>query len=105
MRTALLFILTVSSLSSAAAQIQSGETFKSGVTVIQVPVVVRDRDGHVVSNLGKDDFQLFDNGKRQEDRQFLGGEPRADGRFHQLKVKLGNSHKLTVEARKGYYAQ
>ena len=36
MRTALLFILTVSSLSSAAAQIQSGETFKSGVTVIQV---------------------------------------------------------------------
>jgi len=32
------------------------------VTVIQVPVVVRDHDGHVVSNLGKDDFQLFTDG-------------------------------------------
>jgi len=48
------------------AQPQSGETFKAGVTVIQVPVVVRDHDGHVVSNLGKDDFQLFTDGKRQE---------------------------------------
>ena len=32
--------------------------------------MVRDRDGHVVSNLGKDDFQLFDNGKRQEIASF-----------------------------------
>jgi len=53
-------------LSGAVAQPQSGETFKAGVTVIQVPVVVRDHDGHVVSNLGKDDFQLFTDGKRQE---------------------------------------
>jgi VWFA-related protein len=51
---------------AAAAQEDSGETFKSGVTLIQVPVTVRDHDGHVVSNLTKDDFQLFDNGKRQE---------------------------------------
>ena len=65
MRAGLLFILTLTALSSAAAQ-TSGETFKTGVTAIQVPVVVRDHDGHVVSNLGKDDFQLFDNGKRQE---------------------------------------
>src|ERR1035438_483588 len=69
MRTALLFILTLAGLSSAAAQ-TSGETFKTGVTAIQVPVVVRDHDGHVVSNLGKDDFQLFDNGKRQEIARF-----------------------------------
>src|ERR1035438_1544937 len=41
MRTALLFILTLAGLSSAAAQ-TSGETFKTGVTAIQVPVVVRD---------------------------------------------------------------
>ena len=66
MRTSLLIAITVISFSGAAAQTDSGETFKSGVTVIQVPVTVRDRDGNVVSNLGKDDFQLFDNGKRQE---------------------------------------
>jgi VWFA-related protein len=69
MRAALLFILTLAALSSAAAQ-TSGETFKTGVTAIQVPVVVRDHDGHVVTNLGKDDFQLFDNGKRQEITSF-----------------------------------
>jgi VWFA-related protein len=70
MGTALLFALILSSLSGVAAQIQSGGTFKAGVTVIQVPVVVRDRNGHIVSNLGKDDFQLFDNGKRQEITSF-----------------------------------
>ncbi len=66
MRAAVLLAVALGSLSSAAAQEQSGETFKSGVTMIQVPVVVRDHGGNIVSNLGKDDFQLFDNGKRQE---------------------------------------
>ena len=66
MRTVILLGVTVIFLSGAVAQPQSGGTFKTGVTVIQVPVVVRDHDGHVVSNLGKDDFQLFTDGKRQE---------------------------------------
>jgi len=67
---ALRFVPALVSLSVLAAQTPPGETFKSGVTVIQVPVVVRDHDGHVVSNLGKDDFQLFDNGKRQQITSF-----------------------------------
>jgi VWFA-related protein len=66
---ALFLVLIVATLSSATAQ-TSGETFKTGVTAIQVPVVVRDHDGRIVSNLGKDDFQLFDNGKRQEITSF-----------------------------------
>ncbi|MGA3023980.1 MAG: VWA domain-containing protein [Bryobacteraceae bacterium] len=70
MRTALLFALTAISFTGTTAQTDSGEVFKAGVTVIQVPVVVRDHDGNVVSNLGKDDFQLFDNGKRQEITSF-----------------------------------
>jgi len=70
MRAALLFTVSLGSLASVAAQVQSGETFKAGVTMIQVPVVVRDRDGHTVDNLGKDDFQLFDDGKRQEIASF-----------------------------------
>ncbi len=61
--------LALAALSSAGAQTPD-QTFKSGVTVIQVPVVVRDRDGQTVGNLGKDDFQLFDNGKRQEIASF-----------------------------------
>ncbi len=54
-------------------QSQSGEintketpvTFKSGVNLVPVTVVVRDGKGHIVDNLGIDDFQLYDNGKLQ----------------------------------------
>jgi VWFA-related protein len=63
------------SIAVATGQDQPGEVFKSGVTMIQVPVVVRDRDGHAVGKLKKDDFQLFDNGKRVEIAGFSVEEP------------------------------
>jgi VWFA-related protein len=40
-------------------------TFSSRVNLISVPVVVRDRDGHPVGNLTRENFQLFDKGKLQ----------------------------------------
>ena len=40
-------------------------TFQSKVNLVLVPVVVRDSKGVPVGNLAKDDFQLFDKGKRQ----------------------------------------
>src|SRR3954469_19263195 len=39
--------------------------FKSKVNLIMVPVVVRDKKGNTVATLKQEDFQLFDNGKRQ----------------------------------------
>jgi VWFA-related protein len=40
-------------------------TFTSRSNLVQVPVVVRDKQGHPIGNLTKDDFFLFDKGKLQ----------------------------------------
>ena len=44
--------------------------FQSRVSMVRVPVVVRDRAGKAVGGLSKEDFQLFDKGKGQRVAQF-----------------------------------
>jgi len=53
-------------------------TFKSAVTLVSVPVVVRDAQGRAVANLTSADFQLFDSGKPQTASQFSVETPAAD---------------------------
>lgn len=45
---------------------RSQEAFKSSVTEVIVPVTVTDDKGRFVSNLSKDDFTIFDEGKQQQ---------------------------------------
>jgi len=45
-------------------------TFKAQSNLVEVPVIVRDRQGHAIGNLGQDDFRVFDKGKRQEITKF-----------------------------------
>jgi len=45
-------------------------TFSTGVNLVLVPVVIRDRDGRAIGTLKKEDFQLFDKGKLQEISRF-----------------------------------
>ena len=45
-------------------------TFKAGVNLVVVPVVMRDRDGHAVGTFRKEDFHVFDKGKPVEIKQF-----------------------------------
>ena len=46
-------------------------TFRSGVNLVSIPVVVRDGNGRVVENLKKENFQIFDRGKPQAITRFL----------------------------------
>jgi VWFA-related protein len=65
-------------IGAVAAQTQTGEvtsrdeapTFQSSVNLVRVPVVVRDKAGHIVGGLHQSDFHLTDLGKAQEIAQF-----------------------------------
>lgn len=56
---------TAGNAQSTPEMASSDATFQSKVNLVMVPVVVRDRDGHAVGNLTKDDFELADKGKPQ----------------------------------------
>jgi VWFA-related protein len=49
--------------------------FKVNVRLVLVRAVVRDSKGQAVGNLGKDDFQLYDNGKPQIIKHFAVEQP------------------------------
>jgi VWFA-related protein len=63
----------------AASMAQDTATFRSRVEVVTVPVVVRDKKGNAVGSLKQEDFELFDQGKRQVISRFsvekTAGEP------------------------------
>lgn len=73
--------LSAQSPSPTTAEVTSKDTpltFKSGVNLVPVPVVVRDGHGHAIGNLGRDDFQLYDNGKLQAISKFSVEKPGTD---------------------------
>ena len=59
-------------------------TFSSRVTLVMVPVVVRDKQGKAVGTLKKEDFQLFDRGKPQVIARF--SVEKSDGRVVPMEV-------------------
>lgn len=59
------------SVQAEITQRDSPATFTSRSNLVQVPVVVRDKQGHPVGNLTKDDFFLFDRGKPQLITKFI----------------------------------
>jgi hypothetical protein len=68
---------------------------KTSVNLIQVPVVVRDRKGHAITNLSVDDFTVYDNGTLQKIAQFRylrarNGEHASDRRVPRQEIASTN---------------
>ena len=62
---ALLPALPAARLLRAQATAPQNATFSTGVNVVNVFATVHDKDGHVVANLGKEDFTLQEDGRPQ----------------------------------------
>ncbi|HVV44543.1 MAG TPA: VWA domain-containing protein, partial [Bryobacteraceae bacterium] len=68
MRLLVSIVVTAVSAFAQTAEVTTKEspvTFRSGINLIAVPVIVRDSKGRPVDNLTADDFRLSDNGKPQ----------------------------------------
>jgi Ca-activated chloride channel family protein len=66
----LLPALLAATLGSLATSAQEGFRFKSGVDLVNVTATVTDEDGRFMPSLTKDDFTIFENGRRQEISHF-----------------------------------
>jgi Ca-activated chloride channel family protein len=72
---------------AALTRAQQAPVFRSGVDVVNVTVAVHDERGKLVTDLAEQDFQLFQDGRRQDIRVFARAfEP---GRDELLALDLG----------------
>src|SRR4051794_35526115 len=55
---------------AAAAAQEAPRVFKTDVTVVNVSCIVRGNRGELVTDLDKDDFEIFEDGKKQDIRYF-----------------------------------
>ena len=53
---------------------QQVPVFKTGVDIVNVTAVVTDNKGNLVTNLQRDDFELFENGRKQAITYFARGD-------------------------------
>jgi Ca-activated chloride channel family protein len=59
----------------APGRAQQVPVFKTGVDLVNVAVTVGDRKGNLVTDLTRDDFEVFEDGRKQVVSYFAGGEP------------------------------
>lgn len=61
----------------AVSVLHAQEVFRATTKLVQVSVVAQDKQGKPVADLRREEFQLFDNGARQEIRLFVAEKPAA----------------------------
>lgn len=84
------------------AQSQPDATFRSGVKLVQVSVVAQDKQGKPIADLRRDEFQIFDNGSRQEIRLFLAETEKANPA--PLKIKAPSTFTNQIASPTGSYS-
>jgi len=70
LRFAVIAALVAAAAATVGAQQGDGFRFKSGVELVNVTATVSDDNGHFVSGLTKDDFNVYEDGELQEIAQF-----------------------------------
>ena len=66
MKRVLVVVLSTLTVGAVIAGAQQQPTFRAGTPTVSVYTTVVDRNGRLVPNLTRDDFEVFDNGKRQD---------------------------------------
>jgi Ca-activated chloride channel family protein len=96
-RMRLLIALVAVTLTTPGALAQ--QTFRAGVSLVRVPVVVTSKDGALVRGLSKSDFQVTEDGKPQDIQLFMAGSgsaARAESELH-VGLLLDISESMTAD--------
>lgn len=64
------FSITVFSQTVSPTPPENDEVVKISTTLVQIDATVTDKKGNIVKNLTKDDFEIYENGKKQEITNF-----------------------------------
>ena len=77
-------------LAASVAAAQQGR-FRSGIDLVYVPVMVLDRQGNFISDLRAEDFEVFENGQKQNVTVFLRGDTfhSTETETNRLNLRLG----------------
>ncbi len=67
---AVVILATLHGANPHAQQPPGGRTFRTGIDVTGITVTVRDADGHLVQDLTRDDFDIYEDGVKQQLTQF-----------------------------------
>jgi len=73
LQTSVVPVVLAAGITSAAVTGQRVPVFRGGVDLVNVAVTVTDRKSNLVSDLTVDDFEIFEDGKKQTPRYFSAG--------------------------------
>jgi Ca-activated chloride channel homolog len=76
--------VAVAAAAAAGVAAQQGR-YRTGIDLVNIAVMVMDRQGNFISNLQPDDFELYENGEKQNVKYFVRGDASGDA----LNLRLG----------------